>query len=81
MMQALTTSNPNALTDESYARFTTIAAAAETLMNEYSNVTFIDYDTVQSWNVEISDDNTHPTAKGYATLTDKIAEFLGDTYK
>lgn len=54
-----------------------IRKAAETIMEAHpDNVKFIDADVIDTWNVEISADDTHPTAAGYDTLTDKIAKLL-----
>lgn len=54
-----------------------IRAAAEAIMEAHpDNVKFIDSDVLDSWNVEISSDGTHPTSAGYDTLTTKIARLL-----
>jgi hypothetical protein len=85
IMQSLTTKEGGAANDTSYGlshpRVKAIDKLAKSLKGAYpNNVTFIDHETVYSWNVEISNDSVHPTAQGYATLTEKIAEFLDETY-
>lgn len=54
-------------------------AAAEEIIKDYpENVTYIDGDTVKSWNIDISSDGTHPTTTGYDTMTVRISEYLKD---
>lgn len=79
ILQALTSSskpnNPNS------PRFHAVRAAAENLIELFpDNVTFIDWDLIETWNVEISSDTTHPTGNGYDTLTEKISELLQAYY-
>lgn len=79
IMQALTSSsNPN---NPDHARYHGVRAAANNLIDLYpDNVTFIDWDIIETWNVEISSDTTHPTGNGYDTLTEKISELLLEYY-
>ena len=85
IMQSLTSVAGSASNDTSYGpsspRVKAIERVATELSIVYDNISYIDYQTVLSWNVEISDDNVHPSAAGYQTLTEKIAEFLAKTYK
>lgn len=75
ILQALSSSsNPN---NPNSPRFHAVRAAAENLIELFpNNVTFIDWDLIETWNVEISSDTTHPTGNGYDTLTEKISELL-----
>lgn len=79
IMQALSSSsNPN---NPNHPRYHSIRAAANYLMELFpDNVSFIDWDVIGTWNAEISSDNTHPTSKGYDTLTEKLAELLLEYY-
>lgn len=79
VLQALTHSSlPN---NENHPRYSIIRSAADALMLTYpENITFIDRDIITTWNVEIGSDNTHPTAAGHATLTEKIAALLAEYY-
>ncbi|MBE6646277.1 MAG: hypothetical protein E7611_01390 [Ruminococcaceae bacterium] len=80
-MQALSTSNTSDLYNTEHPRYVAIAQAASALESIYGDrFDFIDAATVLSWNVEISTDGTHPTASGYETLTNKVAEYLLNTY-
>ncbi|MBP3376247.1 MAG: SGNH/GDSL hydrolase family protein [Clostridia bacterium] len=82
VMQALSTSNPTALYDVDSSRYKTIRRVAEELTALYpDNVTFLDENTLFSWGVDISPDNTHPSADGYATLSTKVAQWLKKTFK
>ena len=85
IMQSLTTVAGDASNDTSYGSTSPRVRAIEKVTTElslvYDNITYIDHDTVYSWNVEISSDNVHPSAAGYQTLTEKIAQFLAATYK
>ena len=86
IMQSLTTTAGGPANDSTYnlnhPRVKAINKIATSLMIAYpDNVTFIDHETVYSWNVEISNDNVHPTAQGYATLVQNVADFLEATYK
>ena len=79
ILQALTSSsNPN---NPNSPRFHAVRAAAEYLIDLFpENVKFIDWDQIGTWNVEISSDTTHPTSKGYDTLTEKISAVLKQYY-
>ena len=80
-MQALSTSNSADMYNTNHPRYKAIAQAASELKALYgNNFNFIDAATVQSWNVEISSDSTHPTEAGYKTLTSCIAKYLYSTY-
>ena len=77
VMQSLSTSNTANMYDTSHPRFVAIREIAEILTERYAdNVYFLDENTHFAWGVEISSDGTHPTADGYATLTQKIAQWL-----
>ena len=81
IMQALSTSDNKNLIDKNNTRYKAIDRAAAELIELYpDNVTYIDSDTVISWNAEISSDGTHPSTEGYATLTSCVAAFLDETY-
>ena len=80
-MQALSTSDSSDMYNTNHPRYKAIAQAASELEAAYgNNFNFIDAATVQSWNVEISSDSTHPTTAGYKTLTSCIAKYLYSTY-
>lgn len=82
VMQALSTSNSSALYDVNSSRYSAIRQAATELKALYpDNVTFLDENTLFSWGVEISPDNTHPSADGYATLSTKVAQWLEKKFK
>ena len=54
-----------------------ISAAANKIMSNYpENVFFIDRTTVDSWGVEMSTDNLHPSDNGYSTLANSIIDYL-----
>ncbi len=74
IMQAL-----SAVNQERYISIDT--AGKEIVERHPTKVTFINRDTVDSWEVEISADGTHPSADGYATLSAKVAEFLCEHVK
>ena len=57
-------------------RMKSIADAAAAVCEAYDDVVFLS-DT-PSWGVEISSDGTHPSEKGYATVTEKIAQILSN---
>ena len=77
VMQAVSTTNTNDLFNTNSGRYTGIRQTAQELMELYpNNVSFLDENTLLSWNVEISSDGTHPSANGYKTLSTKIAEWL-----
>lgn len=64
-----------ALNDNGYGlRQASITRAANAICAQDENVVFL-ADTPQ-WGVELSSDNTHPSDKGYATVTQKIAQIL-----
>lgn len=82
VMQALSTSNGQDLYSTSSSRYTAVRQAATELKALYpDNVTFLDENTLFSWGVEISPDNTHPSAAGYATLSEEVAEWLQKKFK
>ena len=82
VMQSLSTSNTANMYDTSHPRFVAIREVAATLQSLYpNNVTFLGESTHFSWGVEISSDGTHPSADGYATLTEKIAKWLDKNFK
>lgn len=82
VMQAVSTSVAGSdLYNSNCSRYKGIRQTAEELMKLYpENVRFLDEETLLSWNVEISSDNTHPSANGYNTLSTKIAEWLDDEF-
>ncbi len=50
-----------------------IEFAAKNIVKNYpNNVTFVNRQTVASWNVELSSDDLHPSEKGYKTLANAI---------
>ena len=54
-----------------------ISAAANKIMSNYpENVFFVDRTTVDSWGVEMSTDNLHPSDNGYSTLANSIIDYL-----
>ena len=80
-MQALSTSDSSDMYNTNHPRYKAIAQAASELESLYGDkFNFIDAATVQSWNVEISSDSTHPTTAGYKTLTSNIAKYLYSAY-
>ena len=75
VLQAISngTYDPN----QEHSYYSCIAEAGEELVRLFpDNVTFIDRDVIEKWNVEISSDNIHPTQNGYYTLANGIAETL-----
>lgn len=66
---------------EPHPYYTCIRAAGEALEKQFpNNVTFIDRDVIDLWNIEISDDAIHPTTTGYSTLATNIVETLKKTF-
>lgn len=64
------------------ARYDCIRAAAEEcIKNHPDNIKFIDRDILETWNIEIGNDTTHPSANGYATLCTRITEYLADNFQ
>ena len=64
--------------NEEHPYYTCIRAAGEALEKRFpKNVTFIDRDVIEQWDIEISNDRIHPTKNGYNTLASNI----GDTLK
>ena len=81
IMNALTHSVPPEQNDENNGIYTSIREAALTIADEFpDNIQFIDREDIISWGVEIGSDNVHPTGAGQTTLTEKISEFLLNTY-
>ena len=82
VMQAVSTSKEGSdLYNTDCGRYEGIRQTADELIKLYpENVRFLDEDTLLSWNVEISSDNTHPSANGYNTLSTKIAEWLDEEF-
>ena len=82
VMQAVSTSKEGSdLYNTDCGRYEGIRQTADELMKLYpENVRFLDEDTLLSWNVEISSDNTHPSVNGYNTLSTKIAEWLDEEF-
>ena len=63
------------------ARYECIETAAEAVIAKYPDkAQFIDKATVDSWNVEISSDNTHPSAAGYARISETLAAWLDERF-
>lgn len=58
---------------ESYCREEAITAAFETILEKLGNVELIDS---LSWKVEISDDHTHPTDRGYSEIAQHLTDYL-----
>jgi len=58
---------------ESYCREEAITAAYEAILGKLGNVELIDS---LSWKVEISDDHTHPTDRGYIEIAQHLTEYL-----
>ena len=82
VMQALSTSNSSDPYNVDSARYTAIRRVASELKALYpDNVTFLDENTLFSWGVDISSDGTHPSADGYATLSEKVAAWLAKKFK
>ena len=82
IMQSLSTSNSANMYDVSHPRFVAIREIASTLTERYpNNVKYLDENTHFSWGVEISSDGTHPSANGYATLSEEVAEWLQKKFK
>ncbi len=82
-MQAISTSNASNMYDTTHPRYVAIAQAATELESLYGdNFNFIDAASVQSWNIDFNEatDATHPTDKGYATLTSNVAKYLYNAY-
>ena len=58
-------------------RYKCIESAALNLIKNYpNNVSFVNQKTVDSWGVEISNDNLHPSDVGYKSLANGIFEYL-----
>jgi lysophospholipase L1-like esterase len=82
ILQALTTSSSSNLYDTSSMRHQGIERAVEMLTEEYpDNIHFINSSRIFTWGVDISSDGTHPSALGYETLTNQIANYLPKIYK
>jgi len=80
IMQGLTGGRGEPISLDS-ARISSILRAAKALMHEYpDNVCYIDHETVASWGTEISEDKTHPSPKGYDTLTHEVAKYLAEHF-
>ncbi len=58
---------------ESYCRNEAITAAYKAILSKLGNVELIDS---LSWKVEISDDHTHPTDRGYAEIAQNLTDYL-----
>ncbi len=57
-----------------------IEAAYETIEEKHpGRVKFVDAATLDSWQVQISTDGIHPTAAGYTTLANKLAQLLASS--
>jgi lysophospholipase L1-like esterase len=81
-MQALSASSSANPYDTTSMRFVAMDRAAEILTEAYpDNVHYINANRVFSWGVDISSDGTHPSALGYETLTNQIANYLPKIYK
>ena len=82
IMQALSTSNTSDPYNVNSARYTAIRRVASELKELYpDNITFLDENTLFTWGVDISSDGTHPSADGYATLSEKVAKWLEKKFK
>ncbi len=55
-------------------RLGTIESAAKNMEATLDNVKYID---TRSWNIEISGDNVHPTAAGYAEYARRLIKAVG----
>lgn len=58
---------------ESYCREEAVTAAYEAIHSRLGNAELVDS---LSWRVEISDDHTHPTDRGYAEIAQHLTEYL-----
>jgi hypothetical protein len=82
VMQSLSTSSTANMYDVSHPRFVAIREVAAELQTLYpDNVKFLDENTLFSWGVDISSDGTHPSTEGYATLSEKVAQWLQKKFK
>lgn len=64
------------------ARYDCIRAAAEScILKHPDNIKFIDRDVLETWSIDISSDNTHPSGDGYATLCARVTEYLSDNFQ
>ena len=61
-----------ALSDK-FCRNEGIQTAFDTISNKISNVQLIPSDT---WQIEISDDGTHPTELGYSQIAKELTAYL-----
>ena len=79
VLQALT--NSGGPPDDT-VRFDAIDKAFEALKENFGDtVRLINRKQIISWNIDISDDTTHPSNLGYAQLTDCIAPILKEWYE
>ncbi len=79
VLQAISngTSDPN----EIHPYYTCIGTAGDALEKMFpNNVTFINRDVIEQWNIEISDDKIHPTLSGYNTLATNVAKLLSEMF-
>ena len=82
VMQSLSTSSTANMYDTSHPRFVAVREVAAELQTLYpDNVKFLDENTLFSWGVDISSDGTHPSPEGYATLSEKVAQWLEKKFK
>lgn len=82
IMQGLSTSNISDPYNVNSARYTAIRRVATELEEVHpDNITFLDENTLFTWGVDISSDGTHPSTEGYATLSEKVAQWLEKKFK
>lgn len=77
ILQGLTNSNGG----EDITRYEGIRRAVAALHKAYpGKIRFLDRDLIESWQIDISPDGTHPSSLGYAQLTDVLAPLLLQMY-
>lgn len=77
ILQGLTNSNGGS----DITRYEAIDKAAAALQQTYpGKVRFINRAMIESWQIDISPDGTHPSSLGYAQLTDVLAPLLRQMY-